>query len=156
MATTRWFEDLSVGLRERSPARTVTEADVVAFAGLSGDYNPLHVDAVTAASSHFGERVAHGVLGIAIASGLFTRTELSQSLQGSLVALLGIDARFLGPLLLGDTVHVDAEVVELRETKNGDRGVAVLSRAVVNQRDETIQTITTPMLVRRREAQVGP
>jgi acyl dehydratase len=149
-SATRWFDDLEVGLREASPARTITEADVSAFAGLSGDFNPLHVDAVAAAATTFGRRIAHGLLGTAVASGLFTRTELSHSLQGSLIAMLGVEARFLAPIFFGDTIHVVAEVAELRDTENAGRGVAMIRRAVVNQDDATVQLIMTPMLLRRR------
>ena len=144
-----WFDDLTVGMTATSPARTVTEADIVAFAALSGDWNPLHSDAETAARGHFGQRVAHGLLGQAIASGLFTRTRLSQRLQPSLVALLGIEWRFEAPILIGDTIHVDVEVAEARSA-HGGRGVVVLSRRVVNQAGVRVQWGTTTMLIRCR------
>lgn len=149
---TRWFEDLEAGERETSPARTITDADVAAFAGLSGDFNPLHVDAVAAAASPFGRRIAHGLLGTAVASGLFTRTALSHALQGSLIAMLGVEARFVAPIFPGDTVHVVADVAGLRDTKDARRGIATIRRSVVNQDGATVQLITTPMLLRRRTA----
>lgn len=146
---TLFLDDLHVGLSESSPARTVTEADVVMFAGLSGDYNALHTDAQLAAGTEFGERIAHGLLGTSIASGLFTRTALSQSLQGSLIAMLGVDCRFEGPVRIGDTLHVEAEVIALRPAANGQRGVATIERRVINQHGERVQLLTTPMLIRR-------
>jgi acyl dehydratase len=149
--TVLYFEDLHLGTVARSPGRTVTEADVVAFAGLSGDFNPLHTDSEAASESAFGERVAHGLLGAAIASGLFTRTALSQALQGSLVAMLGIDCRFEAPVRIGDTLHVEAEVVELRETSKPRHGLVVLQRRVINQSGTRVQVATTPMLVKRRK-----
>ena len=144
-----WFDELSLGMSMRSPARAVTEADIVAFAALSGDWNPMHSDAETAALGHFGQRVAHGLLGQAIASGLFTRTRLSQRLQPYLVPLLGIEWRFEAPILIGDTIHVDVEVTDLRST-HGGRGVVVLSRRVVNQTGVRVQSGTTTMLIRGR------
>lgn len=149
---TLFLDDLHVGMSESSPARTVTEADVVMFAGLSGDFNALHTDAHLAAESEFGERIAHGLLGTSIASGLFTRTALSQSLQGSLVAMLGIDCKFERPVCIGDTLHVEVEVVSVRPSEDGKRGVATLERRVMNQRGERVQLLTTPMLVRRSAA----
>lgn len=146
---TFYLDDLHVGMSESSPARTVTEADIVMFAGLSGDFNWLHTDAHKAAGSEFGERIAHGLLGISIASGLFTRTALSQSLQGALVAMLGLDCGFEGPIRIGDTLHVEAEVVALRPTTDGTRGIATIERRVINQHGERVQLLTTPMLIWR-------
>jgi acyl dehydratase len=147
----RSFDDLVIGLEERSPARTVTEADVVAFAGLSGDYNPLHTDAELAATTAFGRRVAHGLLGTAIASGLFTRTQLSLSLQNALIAMLAVDVRFLAPIFIGDTIAVTATVTALRPSSDGVRGIAHITRVVHNQDGTPTQEIVTPMLLKRRE-----
>ena len=147
-----YFDDLVVGTVSTSPRRTVTEADVVNFAGLSGDFNALHTDEITAASSPFGTRIAHGLLGTAIASGLFTRTALSVSMQDSLIALLGVDCRFVKPLRIGDTVHVEAEIMQLRPTSDPGRGVAVLERRLIDHEGTVVQVITTPMLVYTRES----
>jgi 3-hydroxybutyryl-CoA dehydratase len=146
---TLWFDDLKPGTTTVSPARTVTEADVVAFAGLSGDYNPLHTDAETAAQGAFGARVAHGLLGVSIASGLFTRTALSAAMQGSLVAMLGVKWTFHVPIAIGDTIHVEATITEARRTRSPDRGLVVVERRVLNQAGTLVQSGTTPMLVRR-------
>lgn len=145
----RWFDDLTVGMSEVSPRRTIGEADVAAFAGLSGDFNPLHVDRTYAERGQFGERIAHGLLGAVIASGLFTSTALSRSLQGALVAMLATDVHYRGPIRFGDTIRVEAEITELRESSKGDRGVVTIERRVLNQDDEVVQTIVTPMLVRK-------
>jgi len=149
MAGARTFDDLERGMSETSPGRTVTEADVVAFAGLSGDYNPLHTDAVHAARGGYGRRVVHGLLATAIASGLFTRTELSSSLQPSLVAMLGLDVRFLAPVFFGDTLSVCATVIELRPTRDGARGVATIERVLLTQEGTRAQEIVTPLLLDR-------
>ncbi len=148
-----YFEDLEEGEVFISAGRTVTEADIVNFAGLSGDYNPLHVDAEFAKSSIFGERVAHGLLGMIIASGLFTRTELALGMRETGLAFLGIrDWQFKGPIKIGDTVHLEAEIVNKRETSHSERGVITIRRKLVNQRGEVIQEGETGMLIHRRPA----
>jgi acyl dehydratase len=107
-----YFEDVEVGLRFETLSRTVTEADLVAFAGVSGDFNPLHTDAVYAAGTIYGERIAHGALVLSLATGLRQRTGL---FDGTLMGLLEIRSwRFLAPVLVGDTIRVVNEVTELR------------------------------------------
>lgn len=150
MARSRYFEDLSVGLCETSPARTIHEEDILEFARISGDHNPLHIDRAHAASTSFGRPIAHGLLGVALASGLFTRTELSSSLQRALVALLHIDWSFRAPVFPGDAIRVEATVSALRETSRSDRGVAIVHRRVLNQHDACVQEGHTTLLVRRR------
>jgi len=140
---------LKVGLSEISPRRTITEADVAAFAGLSGDFNPLHTDELHAAKTSYGRRIAHGLLGTSIAAGLFTSTDMSRSLQPDLIAMLGIEARYLAPLFPGDTVSVTATVSEIRETSKSDRILVTIERKLVNQDGKVVQEIVTPMLIRR-------
>jgi acyl dehydratase len=142
----RWFEEIEVGEEYESPGRTVTEADIVIFAGLSGDYNILHTDAEYMKSSIFGERIAHGLLGLAIQSGLFTRT-------GVPYATLGVGTlrwKFKGPIKIGDTIRVRAKVTAKRETDARDCGVVTVERRVFNQRDEVVQEGETDLLVERR------
>jgi acyl dehydratase len=117
----RFFDEWEVGDVEVTPARTITETDVVQFAQLSGDFNPIHTDAVFAAASPFGERLAHGLLGLSVLTGLVARTGL---FDGSAIALLGIEEwRFAQPVRLGDTVHARLEVVGKRLLSDGVRGV---------------------------------
>ncbi|MFF5400617.1 MaoC/PaaZ C-terminal domain-containing protein [Peribacillus butanolivorans] len=147
---TLYFEDFEVGEKFLSPARTITEADVVNFAGISGDYNALHVDSEYAKDSIFGERIAHGLLGLTVSSGLFTRTDLNRRMVQSLITLLGINSwRFLGPLKFGDTIHLEIEIVGKEETSKPDRGIVYFKRKVINQRGKVIQEGTTPMLILR-------
>jgi len=142
------FDDLEVGFRFETPCRTVTEADLVAFAGVSGDFNPLHTDAVFATGSIYGERIAHGALVLSIATGLRQRVGL---FDGTLMGLLEIRSwRFREPVRIGDTVRVVNEVVELRETSKADRGVMVQRVDVVNQDETTVATGELVLLVRRR------
>jgi acyl dehydratase len=142
----RWFEEIEVGEEYESPGRTVTEADIVIFAGLSGDYNILHTDAEYMKSSIFGERIAHGLLGLTIQSGLFTRT-------GVPYATLGVGTlrwKFKGPIKIGDTIRVRAKVTAKNETDARDRGLVTVERRVLNQRDEVVQEGETDLLVERR------
>jgi len=141
------FEDFEVGAETVTDSRTVTEADVVAFAGLSGDYNPLHVDAEFARSTPFGERIAHGLLGLAIASGLVSRTG---AIEGTALAFLGTEWRFTAPIKLGDTITVHSRVDDTRETSKPDRGIVVFAVEIVNQRGEVVQEGTQTLLMRRR------
>src|SRR5262245_12963496 len=108
------YADLHVGMSFRSPGRTITDADLVAFAGLTGDYSELHTSDVYAAASQFGRRVAHGMLGLAYAHGLmWPRTG---ELRETAIAFLGInDWKFVGPIFVGDTVFGDYRLAELRD-----------------------------------------
>jgi acyl dehydratase len=143
-----YFEDVEVGFRFETPSRTVTEADLVAFAGVSGDFNPLHTDAVFAAETIYGERIAHGALVISLATGLRQRSGI---FDGTLMGLLEIRSwRFLAPVVIGDTIHVVNEVTELRETSKPDRGLMV-QRVEVIKRDGTVAAEgELVMLLRRR------
>jgi len=111
------YEDLFVGMQFRSPGRTVTDADLVGFAGLTGDFSELHTSDIYAKSSQFGRRVAHGMLGLAYAHGLmWARTG---ELRETAIAFLGIsDWRFLGPIYVGDTIFVNYTLAELRDSKS--------------------------------------
>jgi acyl dehydratase len=143
-----YFEDVEVGFRFETPRRTVTEADLAAFAGVSGDFNPLHTDAVFAADSIYGERIAHGALVLSITTGLRQRVGL---FDGTLMGLLEIRRwRFAAPVLIGDTIRVVCEITELRETSRPDRGIMVQKIEVIKQ-DETVPAGGEfVMLLRRR------
>jgi acyl dehydratase len=141
------YDDLHVGLAFTSPSRTVTEADVVAFAGLTGDYSELHTSEEFASKTQFGRRVAHGMLGLAYAHGLmWARTG---ELRDCAIAFLGInDWRFRGPIFLGDTIHVRYDIVELRASRtNPEQAIATFDVAVVNQRGEVVQQGQKALLV---------
>jgi acyl dehydratase len=142
------FEDVEVGFRFETPRRTVTEADLVAFAGVSGDFNPLHTDAVFAAATMYGERIAHGALVLSLATGLRQRVGL---FDGTLMGLLEIRSwRFLAPVRIGDTIRVRNEVSELRSTSKPDRGVMVQRVEVVNQDEAVVGEGELVMLLKRR------
>jgi len=146
-----YYEDFQVGEMFSSPARTITETDIVNFAGISGDYNALHIDAEYSKGSIFGERIAHGLLGLAISSGLFTRTDLNRRMSTTLLALLGINSwRFLGPIKMNDTIHLKIEIIEKDDTSKPNRGIVYFKRQVVNQRSEVVQEGITPMLIKKK------
>jgi acyl dehydratase len=143
-----YFEDVQVGFRFETPRRTVTEADLVAFAGVSGDFNPLHTDRVFAAESIYGERIAHGALVLSLATGLRQRVGL---FDGTLMGLLEIRIwRFSAPVRIGDTIRVVNEVTELRETAKPDRGIMVQRIEVLNQDDTLVQGGEFVVMLRRR------
>jgi 3-hydroxybutyryl-CoA dehydratase len=130
-----YFEEFEVGQRVISPGRTVTEADIAAFAGLSGDFNSIHTDAVYAQGSAFGQRVAHGLLGLAIASGLAVRTGI---MEGTVIAFREIDEwKFSRPIHIGDTIHVELEVEQVKPMPRLGGGSLLLRVDVKNQADES-------------------
>ena len=143
-----YLEDFKVGQSYTSPARTITEADVVAFSGLSGDYNPIHTDAEFAGKSHFKQRIAHGMLGLSILTGLGSRSGI---LDGSAIAFLGIEEwKFAGPILFGDTVHVRMTVIDVRPSSKPGAGVLKRRMELVNQKDQVVQSGTFVTLVRAK------
>jgi acyl dehydratase len=148
----RYFEDLTTGETFTSPARTVTEADIVMFSAISGDHNPLHTDAEFARTTPFGQRIAHGLLGLAMITGLMGRLGL---FEGTAIAFLGLKWRFTAPIFIGDTVHVEMTISEKRETSNPERGVLVREVKLLNQRGEVVQEGTMDVMVRRRPAGEG-
>src|SRR5437763_12315706 len=141
------YADLHVGMSFRSPGRTITDADLVAFAGLTGDYSELHTSDVYAKSSQFGRRVAHGMLCLAYAHGLmWARTG---ALRESAVAFLGIaDWKFVGPIFIGDTIFVDYRIAELRDSKSKPtQAIATFEVEIVNQDDRVVQRGRKVLLV---------
>jgi 3-hydroxybutyryl-CoA dehydratase len=151
-----YWEDLHPGLEDTSPARTLTEADVVAFAGLSGDFNPIHTDVVFSAQYGLGgERLVHGLLGVAVLTGLFTRSTLGIGIQRQLVALLEISTKFRSPLRIGDTVHVRTRISGARSTSNPERGIVELERELINQDGVVTLVCESAQMIRRRSVGVG-
>jgi len=145
-----YLEDFKVGEKAVSPGRTVAEADIVLFAGLSGDWNELHTNAEYMKNSIFGQRIAHGMLTLSIASGLGLRTRGRPPIE--ILAFLGMDkVRFTAPVFIGDTIRVEAEVIEARPSK-GRPGAGILKfkNTVKNQRGEDVATWETALLVSMR------
>ena len=127
----KYFEDFTDGMEFATLGRTMTEADIVNFCGFTGDFNPLHTDAVYASRSVFGERIAHGMCGFSMATGLMVRLNI---FEGTIVAFYGIEQwRFRAPIKIGDTIHVVARVSETRESEKGRRGLVTFDLDVLNQ-----------------------
>jgi acyl dehydratase len=144
----KFIEDFEVGETLTTAARTVTEADVVAFAGLSGDYNAIHTDAEYARGTQFGQRIAHGMLVFSIATGLGVRTGVT---DGTVIAFLGIeDWKFLKPVFIGDTVRLRWTVTEARLSSRPGSGVLKRRLEILNQRDEVVQAGTTVTMVKSK------
>jgi acyl dehydratase len=145
-----YWEEWDIGAEFTSPARTVTESDIVMFAGLSGDYNPLHVNEEYCKTTQFGTRIAHGPLVYAIAAGLLFQLHLYDD---TLIAFLGFEnLRFTNPVKAGDTIHAKVKVLEKRESSRADRGVMKRELKVFNQRDEMVQDAVQAFLLKRKPA----
>ncbi len=144
------FEEFRVGDRYRTLGRTVAEYEILSFVTLTGFTEPLFMDLeYIQRESVFKTRVAPGVLTFAIAEGLTIQTGI---LHGTGLALLSYDVRVLAPVLAGDTIHVEIEVTDKRETKKADRGVVTFRHRVVNQRGEAVMEATIARMVKRAAA----
>ncbi len=124
------FDQFNLGDVFTSQARTVTETDVVNFAGLSGDFNPLHTDEEFGKSTPFGARIAHGMLVASMATGM---ANWSGVFEGTTIALMEQVIRYKGAVMFGDTVHLELTVAEKKETSKPNRGIVKFDTAVVNQ-----------------------
>jgi len=144
----RYFEEFNLGDKVTSQGRTITEADIVAFTGLSGDYNPIHIDAEFSKSGLFGERIAHGLLVLSMASGLAWQLGF---MAGTADAFLSLDWKFTGPAKIGDTIKVSAEVAQKRDMPGSGGGMVVFNVEVTNQRSEVVQKGKWSVLIRKSE-----
>jgi acyl dehydratase len=144
-----YLEDFVLDRTLTTGGRTVGEADVTLFAGLAGDFNPLHVDEDFAAKTEFGGRIAHGPLVLSMAIGLMAQLNL---IDGTALALLDLTWAFAAPVKLGDSIRARVTPSEARPTRKRGRGVLVLRFEVVNQRGETVQTGAITLLMKTRPA----
>ncbi len=146
----KYFEDFEIGAEYISPARTITQTDIINFACLSGDFNEVHTNFEYCRTTNFGEPIAHGPLVYAVAAGLQYASGLN---DGTLLALLQNDNwRMLNPVMHGDTIRMVSKVVAKKETSKPDRGVVTLQRQIVKQDGSLAQEMTTTFLYRRRPA----
>lgn len=130
-----WFSEFSVGQVFESPTRAVNEADVMQFAELSGDFNPLHVDAEFAAKTPFGQRVAHGMLAASISTGLGQDTGI---FKGTTLALMEQSFRYKAPLFFGESIRLRLEVQQTRPSSKGGKGVVTFSANVLKGEDTVV------------------
>lgn len=131
----RFFEEFEVGQTVITPGRTVTEGDIVRFAGLSGDFNQIHTDAVYASQGLFGERIAHGLLVLSIANGLAVQTGI---IEGTVLAFRELEWKFSRPVMIGDTVRAQIEVEEMKALPRLGGGNIVMKVNVLNQEDNIV------------------
>ena len=143
-----YWEEWEVGKSFETAARTVTETDVVNFAGISGDYNPLHINEEYCKKTQFGTRIAHGPLVYAIAAGLLFQLHLYDD---TLIAFLGFESlKFTKPVKIGDTIFARITVTEVTETSKPDRGVMKRQLHVINQHGEIVQDGLQAFLMKRK------
>jgi len=144
----KYFEEFRDGQSFKSPARTVTETDIVNFAGLTGDFNPVHTDETFASQTDFGERIAHGPMMIGMSFGLLSRLDL---LDGTVIALRDIQWSFEAAVRIGDTIHVEAKVLETRASRRAvDRGYVSLELLLTNQDKVLVQSGKAGVIVQRK------
>jgi len=140
-----YYEGFHVGQKIVTVGRTIAESDIFTFAGLSGDYNQIHTDAEFAKTTPFGQRVAHGLLGISITSGLAMRTGV---LEGTVIAFREISEwKFSKPIFIGDTIHAIMTVTETKPLPRLNGGSVSIVFDVKNQKDETVMKGTWVVLV---------
>ena len=148
-----YLEDFELDRTLITNGRTVSEADVTLFAGLAGDFNPLHVDEKFAAASAFGGRIAHGPLVLSMAIGLMAQLDL---IDGTALALIDLKWAFKGPVKIGDTIRARVTPAAKRSSRKEGRGVLVLRFEVENQRGETVQTGAITLLMKTRPTTSSP
>lgn len=143
-----YFEQFEVGHKLVTAGRTITEADIVRFAGLSGDYNQIHTDAVYAAAGPFAQRVAHGLLVQSIATGLAVQSGV---IEGTVLAFRELSTKFSLPVFIGDTIHVHLEIMELKALPRLGGGQVVMKFTILNQDGKAVQRGQWVMLVQSQD-----
>lgn len=139
----RYFDDFEMGEKIVTKSRSITEADIVLFSAFSGDWHQLHTDIEFAKKGPFGERIAHGFLVLAVASGLMPLGEMA------VLAFYGMDkVRFVGPTKIGDTIHVEMEVLEKQEKEKG--GVVSFKSSIRNQKEEDVAILTMKVALHKK------
>ena len=143
----RYFEEFEIGQTLVTAGRTITESDIVSFAGLSGDYNQMHVDAEYAANGEFGQRVAHGLLVLSVAVGLIVQTGL---MERTVLAFRDLEWKFSRPVYIGDTVRVKIEISEMKPLPRLRGGSIIVKASILNQSDQIVHRGKMGLLVRSR------
>lgn len=143
-----YFEEFEPGQRLVTAGRTITESDIVAFAGLSGDFNQIHVDAEYSKSALPGQRIAHGLLVLSIAEGLVVQTGL---MEGTIIVFREItEWKFIKPVFIGDTIHVEFEIKETRPMSRLSGGLVEIELDVKNQHGDRVMKGTWSALFQSR------
>lgn len=143
-----YFEDFAVGQEFMTTRRTITDTDVVNFACLTGDFNPIHIDEVTAAAGLFKKRIAHGLLGVAIMNGQMNQLGI---FEGTTIAKAQDTNRYKAPLFIGDTVSTLIKIVEVKLSSKGGRGTVIVDTFLINQREEIVTESSNVILMTCRK-----
>ncbi|MCP4362927.1 MAG: dehydratase [Chloroflexi bacterium] len=143
-----YFEEFEIGQEIVTASRTITEADIVNFAGLSGDFNAIHTDAVFAAQGAFGRRVAHGLLVQSIAVGLVVQSGV---IEGTVLAFRELTTKFSLPIYIGDTIHVRATVKQTKAFRRLGGGNVTIKYGVINHEGKIAQRGDWIMLIKSKE-----
>ena len=143
----KYFEEFTEGDVITTARRTVTEADVMAFAGISGDFNPLHTDEEFMKDSPFGGRIAHGLLSVAIGTGLINQLGI---FEGTNLALLNMDIKFAGAVKFGDTIHLELRTLEKKDTSKPEKGIITFEANVMNQEDKVVVEMKWVLMMKRK------
>jgi len=143
-----YFEEFEIGQKLVTAGRTITESDIVRFAGLSGDFNQIHTDAAYAAAGPFAQRVAHGLLVQSIATGLAVQSGV---IEGTVLAFRELTTKFSLPIYIGDTVHVHLEIVEKKALPRLGGGQVVMKFGILNQEGKAVQRGSWVMLVQSKQ-----
>jgi len=142
-----YFEEFEVGYEVVSAARTITEADIVNFAALTSDWTQIHVNAEYAKGTTFGQRVAHGLMGLSYAAGLAARLGF---IEETVLAFRGLEWKFSAPIFIGDTIHLRAKVKEKKELKKLGGGNVIFDVHLVNQEGKIVQKGTWEVLMKSK------
>jgi acyl dehydratase len=129
------FDEFAVGDEFFTASRTITESDVTTFAGLSGDFNPIHMNKEFADNTPLQGRVAHGMLVESIATGLGNQLGI---FEGTTIAVLSMSINYKGAVKFGDTIHLELKVTEKKETSKPERGIVIFQTDVKNQKDQLV------------------
>lgn len=144
----KYYEDFEVGQVITTASRTITEGDVMLFAGISGDFNPLHTNEEFMKTTPFGGRIAHGLLTVSIATGLANQLGL---FEGTNLALLSMTIKYTGAVKFGDTIRLELKAVEKKESSKPDRGIVTFENKVLNQRNESVVEMQWVLMLKRKE-----
>jgi len=144
-----YFEDIDIGQKMVTRGRTITEADIVAFAGLTGDYNPMHTDADYMKSSAFGQRIAHGMLTLSYAVGQAYQLGF---MERTVIAFRGLEMKFSLPVFIGDTLHVELVVLEKKEARRLGGGTVTMEVKIINQEGKAVQSGTWTVILASKPA----
>ena len=142
-----YLEDYEIGREYTSQGRTITDADVVNFAGVSGDFNPLHTDEEFGKANQFGKRIAHGALGFIISTGLNNQMGIA---EGTTIAFIECTVKYTAPLLIGDTVHIVVIPTEVIHSSKPGKGIVKQLVKLVNQDERVIMESNQTLMVKSR------